>query len=169
MAEAISRKRKNLSGRWRGNWQRGIFEPFFLPLYETTLAMTITLELSETLERQLRTEAARNGISVNKQIVQSLSDNDATPDGNASTEEQLSNKIMRWIPAHQHKTYLALVEKRRAGAISQSEYEDLLLLTDVVETAHAVRMRHLIQLADLRNISLENLLLEIGIAPAKYA
>ncbi len=131
--------------------------------------MTITLELPEDLERQLRTEAARNGISLDKQIVQSLSDNESIPDANASTEAQLRNKIMRWIPAHQHETYLALVAKRRSGHITASEYEELLLLTDVVETAHAVRMRHLIQLADLRHISLENLLREMGITPAKYA
>ena len=131
--------------------------------------MTITLELPEALERRLRTEAARNGISLDKQIVQSLSDNDAAPDGNTSNEEQLLNKIMHWIPAHQHKTYRTLVEKRRAGDISAAEYEELLLLTDVVETAHAMRMRHLIQLADLRNTSLENLLHEMGITPAKYA
>jgi hypothetical protein len=131
--------------------------------------MTITLELPEALERHLRSEAARNGITLDKQIVQSLSDNDAAPNGNISDEEQLQNKILRWIPAHQHQSYLELVEKRRAERITPSEYEELLLLTDVVETAHAVRMRHLIQLADLRHISLEVLLRDLGIATAKYA
>lgn len=131
--------------------------------------MTITLELPEALERQLRKEASKNGLSLDKHIVQSLSDNDVVPDGKASNEEQLRNKIMRWIPAHQHKTYLSLVDKRRAGDITPSQYEELLLLTDVVETAHAVRMRHIIQLADLRHVSLENILSEMGIAPAKYA
>ena len=131
--------------------------------------MTITLELPEALERQLRTEAAGNGLSLDKQIVQSLSDSETVPDGNASNEERLRNKIMHWIPVHQHKTYLALVEKRRAGNISTTEYEELLLLTDVVETAHAVRMRHLIQLADLQHTSLETLLREMSIAPKKYA
>lgn len=131
--------------------------------------MTITLELPEALERQLRTEAARNGLSLQTQIVQSLSDNDVAPDDNASNEEQLLNKIKHWIPAHQHKTYLELVEKRRGDNITPSEYEELLLLTDMVETAHAVRMRHLIQLADLRHISLEILLREMSIPAAKYA
>ncbi len=131
--------------------------------------MTITLELPEALERQLRTEAARNGLSLQTQIVQSLSDNDVAPDDNASNEEQLLNKIKQWIPAHQHKTYLGLVEKRRGDNITPSEYEELLLLTDMVETAHAVRMRHLIQLSDLRHISLEILLREMSIPAAKYA
>lgn len=130
--------------------------------------MTITLELPEALERQLRNEAARNGLSLDKQIVQNLSDNVAPAD-NSSAETLLRNKIMRWIPAHQHATYLSLVAKRRTGEINPSEYEELLLLTDVIEMAHAVRMRHIIQLSELLQIPLEALLQEIGIAPGKYA
>ena len=129
--------------------------------------MTITLELPEALERQLRSEAARNGLSLDKQIVQNLSDD--APAGNSSAETLLRNKIMRWIPAHQHATYLSLVAKRRTGEVTPSEYEELLLLTDVIETAHVVRMRHIIQLSELLQIPLEALLQEIGIAPGKYA
>ena len=142
---------------------------FFIPLYETNQAMTITLELPEALERQLRTEAARNGLSLNNLIVQSLSDSSEAPEENSSKEERLRSKILDWIPVHQHKTYLALVEKRRAENITAAEYEELLLLTDLVETAHAIRMRHLIQLADLCQTSLENLMREMHIAPARHA
>jgi len=131
--------------------------------------MTITLELPEALERQLRKEAERNGVSLDKLIVQSLSDSEVEPDDNASYEERLCSKIIQWIPPHQHNTYRSLVKKRTAGDITPSEYEELLLLTDVVETAHAVRMHHLIQLAELRHVPLEDLLKAFGIPGNRYA
>ena len=38
--------------------------------------MTITLELPEALEKQLRKEAARKGVSLDRYIIQNLEDKD---------------------------------------------------------------------------------------------
>ena len=131
--------------------------------------MTIVLELSETMEHQLREEAARNGLTLDRHILQRLKEESKQPESSLNQEEKLLSKIDQWIPEHQLKTYRALVKKRMAENISESEYQELLRLTDVVETAHAVRMKHLMDLSILRGISLDQIMKDLGLRHQRYA
>ncbi len=131
--------------------------------------MTITLELPDTMEHQLREEAARNGVSLDHHILQRLTKESDQAKSKLTQEEKLLRKIDQWIPAHQLKTYRALVKNRMAETISEPDYQELLMLTDVVETAHAVRIKHLIDLAVLRGVSLEQVMSDLGITHQRYA
>lgn len=53
----------------------------------------------------------------------------------------------------------------RSQTITSEEHQDLLKLIDVVEQADGDRLQHLIQLSQLRNISLAELMKQLQIHP----
>jgi len=78
-------------------------------------------------------------------------------------EAELLSKINRPLPSDLAAQYQYLVEKRRAGALSSNEYDELLRLSDQVELLEAERVESLAELASLRGISLAKLMTELGI------
>lgn len=81
----------------------------------------------------------------------------------SSQETNLLSKINRGLPPDFIAQYQALVQKRRAGALSTAEQEELLRLSDQVEHFEAERVRALAELASLRGTSLSRLMAELGI------
>jgi hypothetical protein len=53
----------------------------------------------------------------------------------------------------------------RSQAITPNEHQDLLKLIDIVEQADCDRLQHLLQLSQLRNISLTELMQQLDIHP----
>jgi hypothetical protein len=53
----------------------------------------------------------------------------------------------------------------RSGVITPNEHQALLKLIDIVEQTDADRLQHLIQLSQLRNISLSELMQQLDIHP----
>ncbi len=60
-------------------------------------------------------------------------------------------------------TYDELGIKRDAGTLTADEYDELLQLTDQIEKVDAERLRHLAELARLRQTSLDALMDELDI------
>lgn len=80
-------------------------------------------------------------------------------------EAELLQQINQGLPAHLQQRYDELTTKLRSEAISSTEYDTLLALIDQVELADIERMKALIELAQLRNVSLDALLNQLGIHP----
>jgi len=83
-------------------------------------------------------------------------------------ESELLLKINQGLPGDLRKRYNELIAKRRAETLTPNEYEELLRLTDQVETMHVRRMEYLSELASLRKTSLSNLMKQLGIHTPQY-
>ena len=130
--------------------------------------MTITLDLPDTLERQLRTEAARNGVSLGRQIVRQLAVL-KPPVGTSAplSEAELLKKInldLGIAPAVWER-YDGLRRRLRRGILTETEHNELLTLIEVVENANVERLHCLIALSQLRGVSLEKTMADLGIFP----
>ncbi|MFZ4657354.1 MAG: hypothetical protein ACOYNY_10105 [Caldilineaceae bacterium] len=61
------------------------------------------------------------------------------------------------------RRYDELKAKRRSATLSEAEHAELIALGDQIELANAQRIRALIQLASLRNTTLDDLMAQLGI------
>ena len=80
-------------------------------------------------------------------------------------EIKLLQKINQALPEEIQQKYNDLSAKIRSQTITPDEHQDLLKLIDVVEQADGDRLQNLIQLSQLRNISLSELMKQIQIHP----
>lgn len=83
-------------------------------------------------------------------------------------EAELLLKINQWLPPELKQKYDELTAKRRDFMLSKVEHEQLLELVEIVEMQHVERMKNLIELAKLRQISLDELMETLGIMPTVY-
>ena len=63
------------------------------------------------------------------------------------------------------RRYDVLKAKRRAATLTEAEHSELIAIGERIEMANARRVTALIQLAQLRHISLEELMNQLGIQP----
>ena len=68
------------------------------------------------------------------------------------------------IPELQQQ-YQILIKKRHQETLTESEYEQLLELTEQVEKYQAQRIEYLTQLAQIRQVSLTTLITQMGVNP----
>jgi hypothetical protein len=84
-------------------------------------------------------------------------------------EARLLETINRPLPTRMQAELDRLVQKRRDGALSQTEIHRLHRLTDRVESRDAERLRCLVELAGLRKTTLEKLMRVLGLKTPAYA
>ncbi|MBI3360158.1 MAG: STAS/SEC14 domain-containing protein [Chloroflexi bacterium] len=84
------------------------------------------------------------------------------------SEAELLQKINLGLSAEQWQRYRALVAKRRAETLTADEQQELITYSDQIEKANARRIAYLIELAKLRQTSLEALMNELGIKSLAY-
>ena len=80
-------------------------------------------------------------------------------------ESLLLQKINRGLPTTTQQRYAELRAKLHSETIAADEYQELLGLIDEVELADANRLQALIELAHLRNVSLAEIMDQLGIHP----
>lgn len=133
----------------------------------------ITLEIPPELEQQLREAAAKQGLDPDRYIVNALTDRlcptTSSPLHLSRTEAELLQQINLGLPQTTWDTYHKLIAKRRAETLTAEEHKTLIGISDRLEQANAHRIQCLIELASLRNISLETLMQQLGIEPPFYA
>lgn len=81
-----------------------------------------------------------------------------------SAELELLQKINQTLPEELQQQYNDLSAKMRSQTITPEDYQDLLKLIDIVEQADGDRLQHLIQLSQLRNISLPDLMKQLQVS-----
>lgn len=70
-----------------------------------------------------------------------------------AAEAELLLKINQPIPPELQQRYEELLARRDDQTLSDAEYQELLALTDQVELLEAERMKHLLALAELRQVA----------------
>jgi hypothetical protein len=80
-------------------------------------------------------------------------------------ESELLLKINQDLPRELEQQYQVLMEKRHQETLTELEYQQLLELTEQVEKYQAQRIEYLTQLAQIRHVSLSDLIIEMGFKP----
>lgn len=80
-----------------------------------------------------------------------------------TSEVELLQQINQGLPPDIQQRYDKLRAKLRAETLTAEEHRELIDLVDVVEQADADRLKHLIALSQLRQVSLDDLLQQLGI------
>jgi hypothetical protein len=86
-----------------------------------------------------------------------------------AAESELLLKINHPVSDDLQHRYDELIARRDKRTLTLEEHEELLGLTDRIELLEAERMSHLIELAQLRQITLEELMNQLGLQPPFYA
>jgi hypothetical protein len=138
--------------------------------------MTLTIDLPPELEAQLREEAARAGLDADTFIRNTLEERvrqvrnyTTAPPHLSRAEAELLQRINVGLPPAVWQRYHELVAKRRAETLTPEEHTVLITLSDQIEAANARRIEHLVELARLRQTSLEALMDQLGIIAPGYA
>ncbi|MBI3796988.1 MAG: hypothetical protein HY268_08475 [Deltaproteobacteria bacterium] len=134
--------------------------------------MTITIELAPELERQLRDEAAKEGLDTGEYIVYTLEERlrhtrQAAP-RLSSAETELLQQINLGLSQEDWQRYHTLIAKRRAETLTPDEHAALIALSDQIEEANVRRIQALVELTRLRQTSLEALMQELGLPASAY-
>lgn len=131
--------------------------------------MTLTIELPPHVETRLRDEAARDGLDTGAFVLNLLEKSveltRREPQHLSQMEAELLQSINEGLPPEKWQRYQELVAKRRAKSLTAEEHRELIELSDSIEETNARRIGHLVELAQLRNISLESLMQNLGISP----
>jgi hypothetical protein len=83
-------------------------------------------------------------------------------------EAQLLLKINQGVPADLRSRYQVLRQKREAETLTDAEYEALIQLSNQIEQIGVQRLEALASLAQLRQVSLLELMETLGIQPVTY-
>ena len=129
--------------------------------------MSLTIQLPVTTEYQLRESATREGMPLERYISQlltatSMSTNDRKKKKPLSEAELLAHCQLD-VQLNDLEEYHRLRTLYKLNKITDEERETLIQLNDLIEIAHAKRMGSVLQLAQLRKISLEKTMLDLGI------
>jgi hypothetical protein len=73
------------------------------------------------------------------------------------------------LPEQTMEQYVSLQEKMEDGNISDAEYQDLLIIVTKEEKIRNKRVQYLIELSQLRGITLPVLMNDLGLNTVKYA
>ncbi len=83
----------------------------------------------------------------------------------SKSEAELLLKINQRLPSDMQLRYDTLVSKRKAETLTPDEHQELLDLIDQIEKADVERVQYMVDLAQLRGISLTALMQDLGIGP----
>jgi hypothetical protein len=84
-------------------------------------------------------------------------------------EAQMLQIVNQGVPTDFRARYQVLQEKREAETLTETEYDTLIQLSNQIEQIGAQRLEALANLAQLRQVSLLDLMETLGIQPVSYA
>jgi hypothetical protein len=121
----------------------------------------ITLQLPSELEQQLIAAATAQGIPPDLYILNTLQERfqSSAP----KTEAELIQQINIGLSPSDWQQYHALIAKRQAETLTQTEHQQLVATSDRLEKLNVQRIQSLIQLANLRHQPLPELMQSLGI------
>ncbi|MEA2599898.1 MAG: hypothetical protein QOF89_890 [Acidobacteriota bacterium] len=132
----------------------------------------LTLEITPDLESALRQEAAKQGLDAQGYILRTLRERLAARQIAAprlpADEAALLQAINRGFSSKTWQRYTALKAKRRAETLTLQEQAELIALSDQMEEMNVKRMESVIQLARLRQTSVDALMDDLGIKSPPY-
>jgi len=135
--------------------------------------MTLTVEIAPELESQLREQATRQGLDAVEYIVNTLREHLSRAQNRniphlPEAEALLLKQINEGLPQETWRRYHELMARRRAEALTPDEQAELVGLSDRVEQLNARRIECLAELARRRQMSLPDLMEQLGIKAPPY-
>jgi hypothetical protein len=131
--------------------------------------MALTINLPKSIEQELLQDAALKGMSIDSYFLRLLRQAAALsqPKGTSKqmSETDLLKKINLDISDAEWANYRHLIGLRRAEKLTEQQHAALIQLGDKIEDANAKRLTHLWALAQLRGVSLEKIMQDLGIKP----
>lgn len=83
----------------------------------------------------------------------------------SAKEAELLLNINQILNQDIQQRYQLLIKKRQNEELTNNEYEELLSLTELVEKHQALRLKSLVELANLRGCSLDKVMSDLQIKP----
>jgi hypothetical protein len=87
----------------------------------------------------------------------------------STTEPDLLDRVTNCIPVELQTRFSELVKKRQATTINELELQELCDLNDRIELLEAARIQDLAQLAQLRSVSLPELMKKLKLKPVNHS
>ena len=133
--------------------------------------MTLNIDLPQAIEQQLIQDASSKGMSLDSYLGQMLKraayKNRQKKATKNPSETDLLKKINLNISEQEWLEYKQLNELRRAEMLTEQTHQRLIEIGDKIETANTERIKNLLVLAQLRDVSLEKLMHDLGISPVE--
>lgn len=140
--------------------------------------MTLTIEIKPELAARLQQEAAKIGLHPNLLVERTLEEKFPSPrNGNGNgemsndsskSESELLQQINQGFSPETWRRYHELIANRQAEILTPEDLSELISLSDQIEKANARRIGYLIELAQLRQVSLETVMEQLGIQAPRY-
>lgn len=131
--------------------------------------MTIHLNVTSDLERQLNKVAKQMGLTPDTYIMRLLQNElqkDAAPARLSPEESALLQQINASLSAIEWERYRALLAKRDAEILTADEQTELIAFSDQIEEANVRRMKAVAELARAQKTSISALVVSLGLSPA---
>lgn len=137
--------------------------------------MTLTIDLKPEIEMALRAEAAKTGLDTGHFVQRTLEERlkwpvNTTPAVSplSGGESKLLRQVNEWLPSETWNEYQELQEKFRAETLTEAEHQRLTEIYDQIEIINAQRIGFIMELARLRQVSLKEMMNQLGIASPGY-
>lgn len=136
--------------------------------------MTLVVEITPDLELQIRQAASSMGVAPDQYVLESVTarlsqtGSQRQLENLAPAEAHLIGQINHSFDAVPWEYYHALIEKRQAETLTDEEQARLIAISDQIEEANVERLTYLAALADLRHITLPDLMDLLEIKPITH-
>ncbi len=129
--------------------------------------MSFTIQLPATIEKNLRHDAAQKGLSLEGYVMQVLAEKTtlktAAKLSKKQSEAELLELVQLGVQPSDLEEFYRLSAKFASGEITPDAHEKLVQLNDLIEIAHANRMKYVLEYAQLKGFSLESAMDDLGI------
>jgi hypothetical protein len=129
--------------------------------------MSLIIQLPVTTEHYLRESATREGMPLERYISQLLTATSIAINNKKKKKTLTEGDLLKYcqldIQTDDLEEYHRLKVLFKLNKITDEERETLIQLNDLIEIAHAKRMAYVLQLAQIRHITLEKAMADLGI------
>lgn len=130
--------------------------------------MSITIQITSELGKQLAMLAKQKGIDANILAAKMLKEKLEEDEDKLNREDKLLQKINVGLPSEVWDRYEILIDKRKNLTLTEVEQKELIQISDRIELSNVNRIKHLIELSQLKKVSLDDLMKELQITAPSY-
>ncbi len=132
--------------------------------------MSIILNLPTTIENQLKALANQQGISLERYALQLLASTmgkkERQKKQKALTEAELLQRVELGVLPEDLEDFHRLKALFDAKIITEPERQRLIQLNDIIEIAHAERLKFVLELAKLKGVSFDDMMTTLKLKQA---
>jgi len=135
--------------------------------------MTLVIDMAPEMEGRLRDKAAQEGLEPERYVLRTVEESLGRADNDnalhlSCSEAELLDQVNLGVSSEIWDRYYALIGKRDDGTLTGEEHGELIGLSDGIEVANARRIGALVELANLRGTTLDELMDALGIVKPTY-